>query len=209
MSLRGEASATPQAPRHLSDEVSCPGASPKDASLHILQHLRRNSKDKFPTGPVHGCHVDQHPSAAEGFARRWLGDDKADRLLRSHGRWQIINAWRPVREVERDPLAVADARSVPDEDIMGVKLVYPDHEVDILEVKAPVDEGKPHRWYFKDRMGPGDVVFFTQFDSAAREAGAVPGRVPHTAFRDPRVDEGSAGERRSIEVRVAVFYDGE
>ncbi|KAK7696789.1 hypothetical protein SLS64_014217 [Diaporthe eres] len=182
---------------------------PKNPSLHILQHLRRNSPDKFPTGPVHGVHVDQHPAAVEGFARRWLGDDKADGLLRTHPRWQIINAWRPIREVRRDPLAVADARSVPDGDILKVRLVYPDHEIDILEVKAPLDpEGdKTHRWYFKDRMGPGDVVFFTQFDSTARED--VPKRVPHTAFRDLRVDEVTAKARKSIEIRVAVFYDSD
>lgn len=182
--------------------------SPKNASLHILQHLRRNSPDKFPTGPVHGCHVDQHPAAVEGFARRWLGDDKADELLRTHPRWQIINVWRPIREVQRDPFAVTDARSVPDEDILKVRLVYPDHEIDILEVKAPLDaEAKPHRWYFKDRMRPEDVVLFTQFDSTARED--VPKRVPHTAFKDPRVDEETAESRKSIEVRVAVFYDSD
>lgn len=185
------------------------GVSPKNPSLHILQHLRRNSPDKFPTGPVHGVHVDQHPAAVEGFARRWLGDETADELLRTHCRWQIVNAWRPIREVRRDPLAVADARSVPDEDILKVRLVYPDHEIDILEVKAPLDaEGeRTHRWYFKDRMGPGDVVLFTQFDSTARAD--VPKRVPHTAFRDPRVDEGTAEARKSIEVRVAVFYDSD
>lgn len=142
----------------------------------------------------------------EGFARRWLGDDKATDLLAAHPRWQIINAWRPVREVQRDPLAVADARSVPDGDILKVRLVYPDHEIDILEVKAAEETGA-HRWYFKDRMGPGDVVFFTQFDSTER--GDVPRRVPHTAFRDPRADEGAAEARRSIEVRVAVFYDSD
>lgn len=155
---------------------------------------------------MHGCHVDQHPAAVEGFARRWLGDETADGLIRSHARWQIINAWRPVREVRRDPLAVADARSVPEGDILKVRLVYPDHEVDILEVKAQADpDAEPHRWYFKDRMGPEDVVFFTQFDSTVRED--VPKRVPHTAFRDPRVDEGQAEARRSVEVRIAVFYD--
>lgn len=189
---------------HLADNM-LPDLSPENPSLHILQHLRRNSPDKFPTGPVHGCHVDQHPAAVEGFARRWLGDATADGLLRSHARWQIINAWRPIREVRRDPLAVTDARSVPDGDILKVRLVYPDHEIDILEVKAPMDPDKrPHRWYFKDRMGPGDVVFFTQFDSTPRAD--VPKRVPHTAFRDPRVDEGTAEARSSIEVRVAVFY---
>lgn len=142
------------------------------------------------------------------FARRWLGPAKADELLRTHKRWQIINAWRPIRPVRRDPLAVADARSVPDDDILKVKLVYPDHEIDILEVKAPLDPsgaGGVHKWYFKDGMGPGDVVFFTQFDSTGR--GDVPRRVPHTAFRDLRVDEAGAEARRSIEVRVAVFYD--
>ncbi|KAH8756225.1 CmcJ catalyzes late reaction in the cephamycin biosynthetic pathway [Diaporthe sp. PMI_573] len=177
---------------------------PKNPSLHILQHLRRNSPDKFPTGPVHGCHVDQHPAAVEGFARRWLGEDKADELIRSHKRWQIINVWRPIRPVQRDPFAVADARSVPDDDILKVRLVYPDHEIDILEVKAPLEPGA-HRWYFKDGMGPAEVVFFTQFDSTTRAD--VPKRVPHTAFKDPRVDEGSAEARMSIEVRVAVFYD--
>ncbi|KAG6364138.1 hypothetical protein INS49_005736 [Diaporthe citri] len=181
-----------------------------DLTKQVLeQNPKLNSPDKFPTGPVHGVHVDQHPAAAEGFARRWLGDEEADELLRTHPRWQIINAWRPIREVQRDPLAVADARSVPDDDILKVRLVYPDHEVDILEVKAPLDpEGEgTHRWYFKDRMGPGGVVLFTQFDSTGRAD--VPRRVPHTAFRDPRVDEGAAEARRSIEVRVAVFYDSD
>lgn len=144
----------------------------------------------------------------EGFARRWLGDDKADELIRSHKRWQIINIWRPIREVQRDPFAVTDARSVPDEDILKVRLVYPDHEIDILEVKAPLDpEATPHRWYFKDSMGPGDVLLFTQFDSTSRTD--VPKRVPHTAFKDPRVDEEKAEPRKSIEVRVAVFYDSD
>lgn len=148
--------------------------------------------------------MDQHPAAVEGFARRWLGEDKANELIRSHKRWQIINVWRPIRPVQRDPFAVADARSVPDDDILKVRLVYPDHEIDILEVKAPLEPGA-HRWYFKGGMGPGEVVFFTQFESTARTD--VPKRVPHTAFKDPRVDEGSAEARMSIEVRVAVFYD--
>lgn len=138
------------------------------------------------------------------FARRWLGQPQADELIATHRRWQIINTWRPIRPVQRDPFAVADARSVPDDDILRVKLVYPDHEIDILEVKAPLDPGS-HNWYFKDGMGPADVVLFTQFDSTER--GDVPRRVPHTAFRDLRVDEGVAEERRSIEVRVAVFYE--
>lgn len=192
---------------YLADIIS-PHTSPKISSLHILQYLRRNSPDKFPTGPVHGCHADQHPAAVEGFTRHWLGDDKAERLIATHPRWQIINARRPIREVQRDPFAVADARSVPDEDILKVRLVYPDHEIDILEVKAPMD-AEAHRWYFKDRMGPRDVFFFfTQFDSTSR--GDVPKRVPHnTAFRDPRVDEGAAEARKSIEFGVAVFYESD
>lgn len=138
----------------------------------------------------------------EGFARRWLGDAKADDLIRAHKRWQIINVWRPIRPVQRDPFAVADARSVPDDDILKVKLVYPDHEIDILEVKAPLDPGA-HRWYFKDGMGPGDVLFFTQFDSTVRED--VPKRVPHTAFRDLRVDEGMAEARKVLRCGLLCF----
>lgn len=104
---------------------------------------------------------------------------------------------------------MADARSVPDEDILKVRLVYPDHEIDILEVKALLDlEGqRVHDWYFKDRMGPGDMVLFRQFDSTERAG--VPKRVPHTAFKDTRVDEGTAEARKSVEVRVVVFYDSD
>ncbi|KAL1863862.1 low-affinity methionine permease [Diaporthe australafricana] len=180
-----------------------------DLTKKVLEsNPKLNSPDKFPTGPVYGCHVDQHPAAVEGFARRWLGDDKADELIRTHKRWQIINVWRPIRQVQRDPFAVTDARCVPDDDILKVRLVYPDHEIDILEVKAPLDpEAAPHRWYFKDKMGPEDVLLFTQFDSTARTD--VPRRVPHTAFKDPRVDEETAEARKSIDVRVAVFYDSD
>ena len=52
-----------------------------------------------------------------------MGQD-AEWLLK--GRYQIINVWRPIKTIRKDPLGVADATSVDDEDLVPVQLVYPD-----------------------------------------------------------------------------------
>jgi hypothetical protein len=65
--------------------------------------------------------------------------DEAEELLKK--RFQIINVsnsvldgceiyaltlgqvWRPIRPIYKDPLAVADAHSVPDSDLVGTALI--------------------------------------------------------------------------------------
>ncbi|KAF3798977.1 Cytochrome P450 monooxygenase aclL [Colletotrichum gloeosporioides] len=73
--------------------------------------------------PVKRAHIDQSEWASENQVRRHLGED-GPRLLKS--RFQLINVWRPIRTIYKDPLAVCDSHSVPDEDIVPVKLIYPD-----------------------------------------------------------------------------------
>ena len=68
-------------------------------------------------------HVDQSYSGTEARVRRHLPLE-ADHLLR--GRVQILNAWRPLRTMKRDPLGVMDARSVRDDDLVALGVVFPD-----------------------------------------------------------------------------------
>jgi hypothetical protein len=57
-----------------------------------------------------------------------------------------------------------------------------------------------HRWYFKYRMTPQDVLLIKCFDSDTTLAR----RALHSAFEDPAY-RGEAS-RQSVEVRCLVFY---
>ena len=60
-------------------------------------------------GPVQRVHIDQSYKAGFDRVRHHLPEE-ADQLLQ--GRSQIINVWRPIKPIFKDPLGVADARSV-------------------------------------------------------------------------------------------------
>ncbi|KAL1841569.1 hypothetical protein VTJ49DRAFT_6942 [Mycothermus thermophilus] len=145
-------------------------------------------------GPILRAHVDQSYAGAESLLRLLLPDE-AETLLK--GRWQIINAWRPIKPIYKDPLAVADATTVSDEDLVPARVIYPDHERETWTVKP----SEAHRWYFKYAQQPDEVLLFKCYDSTD----AVARRAPHTAFEDPRHTDGPW--RESIEIRSMVFYD--
>lgn len=59
--------------------------------------------------------------------------EDAEKLLQ--GRVQIINVWRPIKTVQRDPLAVAEASSVDDESLVVTELIYPNRKGETYAVK--------------------------------------------------------------------------
>lgn len=148
-------------------------------------------------------HIDQTAADTPGNARRWLGATKADALLRQKRRVQVMNLWRPLHPVQRDALAVVDAGSMGDDEIVEVPVVFPDHAFRQCEVSYR--HAARHRWHFKKGMTPEDVLVFVQ-DDTTKKAGA-PRRVAHVAFRDPEADEDSKEARSSVELRALVFYD--
>lgn len=154
-------------------------------------------------GPVFGVHIDQTAAETPANARRWLGAAKADALLGTKARVQLLNMWRPLRPVRRDALAVADAGSVARAEIVEVPVVLPDHAFTQCQVSHR--GAGAHRWHFKRGMGREDVLVFVQDDTSRKEG--VPRQVPHVAFRDPGADEDSQEARSSIELRAFVFYD--
>lgn len=77
-------------------------------------------------------HIDQSYAAALSRVSHHLPDE-AEKLLK--GRVQIINVWRPIKTVQRDPLAVADARSVDEDELVVVELIYPNRRGETLSVK--------------------------------------------------------------------------
>lgn len=147
-------------------------------------------------GPVQRVHVDQSYDAALSRVPFHLPDE-ADELLK--GRVQIINVWRPIKQVLRDPLALAEADTVSEDDLVPVGLIYPNRKGETLLVK----HSDKHKWWFKHGLGPEEVILIKCFDS--KKDGRAR-RVPHTAFVDPTASEGTEA-RESIEVRALVFHE--
>ncbi|KAL1857074.1 hypothetical protein VTK73DRAFT_8108 [Phialemonium thermophilum] len=177
----------------------------KDATgasrIFIFDHtIRRQPKDQRTPenalrGPVRRVHIDQSYSASENRVRYHLPDE-ADKLLQK--RFQIINVWRPIKTILKDPLAVADAHSVPDSDLLPTALIYPDRAGETYSVKP----NPAHRWYFKYAQRPDEVTLIKCYDSVQDGRAR---RIPHSAFTDPAEED--KDPRESIEVRTLVFYD--
>jgi hypothetical protein len=146
-------------------------------------------------GPVQRVHIDQSYEASKSRIPHHLPDE-AEHL--SKHRFQIINLWRPIKTIYKDPLTVADAHSVPDSDLQGVDLIYPDRKGETYTVRP----NKEHKWYYLHGQTPEEPLLIKCFDSKLDGRAR---RVPHTAFVNPDyVDHYS---RESIEVRCLVFYE--
>ena len=176
------------------------------SEVFIFDHtIRRQSTDKRAVdaaaqaqallrGPVQRVHIDQSYKAGPERVKHHRPND-AERLLK--GRYQIINVWRPIKTIRKDPLGIADATSVPDDDLLPVQLIYPDRVGETFTVRP----NAAHRWYYLREQTPGEVILIKCFDSKLDGRAR---RVPHSAFVDQSTEAESP--RESIEVRALVFH---
>jgi len=178
----------PEVEKLLLDRVS--GAT----KIFLFDHtIRRPNTTRLPVSRVH---IDQTAKSTVARVQHHLPEE-ADSLLQ--GRYRIINVWRPLNgPVFANPLAVADSGTVQDEDLVGVEHRYPDRTGETAAVKYNANQ----TWYYWSGMENTERLLLKCFDSD--ESVGSRGRVPHTAFTDPRTPEG-APARESIEVRALVF----
>lgn len=160
--------------------------------VFIFDHTVRRSDPNAKRSPVNRAHIDQTTKSALLRVDYHMGDE-AEKL--KAGRYRLINVWRPLNgPVVASPLAYADSRSVPDEDIVPVEHRYPHRTGETAGVKH-TDAGK---WYYWSGMKNDERILLQCYDS---KDGA---RTPHSAFVDPRTKPEWPG-RESIEVRALVF----
>lgn len=180
----------PEVERLLLSEL--PGAH----KVFLFDHTIRRSDPNAHRAPVQRVHIDQTPTSATERVRYHLPEE-AEQLLQ--GRYRIVNVWRPLNgPVMGSPLAVADGASVRDEDLIGVEHRYPDRTGQTAAVRFYPGQ----KWYYWSGMKNDERLFLKCSDSD--ESVGQWGRVPHSAFTDPRTPEGAVG-RESIEVRALVF----
>ncbi|KAI1411159.1 hypothetical protein F5Y13DRAFT_165813 [Hypoxylon sp. FL1857] len=175
---------------------------PGSSRVVIFDHTVRRADPNAPRTAVQQVHIDQTAYSAELRVRRHLGDD-ADALLK--GRYRIINVWRPLNKnpVESMPLAVASSSSLQEQDVIPVE-----HRIlgGYHGQTAAIAYNPNQRWYYWSGMTGDERLLLECFDSEALKegSGVAGGRVPHTAFDDPRTRADAEG-RESIEVRTLVF----
>jgi hypothetical protein len=163
--------------------------------VKIFDHAVRNAARAGAREPSRRVHNDHTVTSAPRRVRDHLGDD-AGELLK--GRFGIVNVWRPIRgPVQDSPLALCDARSFTDADLIASDLVYPHVRGETSSV-----EYKPgHRWYYFSDMQPDEALLIRVHDSADDGRARLSF---HTSFDNPLAP--NAAPRESIEARALVFY---
>jgi hypothetical protein len=148
------------------------------------------------SGPVRNAHNDYTEWSGPQRVRDLLPDEAEELLKR---RFAVIQTWRPIRNpVEREALAIADARSIGTKELIPSSRVYPDRIGEVYHCTF----NPAHRWYYFPRMQRAEAIVFKCYDSMKD------GRArwtAHCAFDDPggRPD---AAPRESIEMRTLAFF---
>jgi hypothetical protein len=151
-------------------------------------------------GPATRVHVDYTFKSGPQRLRDTLGDEEAERLLASGARVLQVNVWRPIKgPVRRSPLALADASSVAEEELVATDQVFPDRVGEIFQVAY----GAGQRWYYASDMRRDEVFLIKGWDSADKTTRQF---APHGAFELPDTPT-DAPARESIEVRTFVIME--
>ncbi|KAI1102331.1 hypothetical protein F4804DRAFT_313449 [Jackrogersella minutella] len=177
-------------------------AVPGSTRVFIFDHTIRRAAPDARRKAVQSVHIDQTAHSAAKRVRRHMAGD-ADSLL--GGRYRIVNVWRALNRgpVETMPLAFASSASTPERDIIPVEHRYPEGYVGQT---AAIAYNPDQRWYYWSGMTGDERLLLECFDSEGLKegSGVAGGRVPHTAFEDPRSRPDAEG-RESIEIRALVF----
>ena len=125
-------------------------------------------------------------------------------------KWAIINIWRPIKPITREPLALCDRRTVdPEKDLHEVTLRIA--QSDLMKHLNKGDGwstwnltfSEKHKWFYASDMTPEEVLLLKIYDSDSKLEGQSRG-VPHCAFV---MEEESGPERESVEMRCFVFWE--
>jgi len=168
--------------------------------VHVFDHNVRNKAmskagEAGASGPVKVAHNDYTVKSGPQRVRDLLPDE-ADELLKN--RFAVVNVWRPIRgPVEQNPLAVCDAQTIAQKDLVIHNLIYRDRMGEVYSLAYNPE----HRWFYFPRMQKNEVMLLKCYDSDEHRARFT----AHSSFDDP-ASPPNAPARESIEVRTLVFF---
>ena len=167
----------------------------------IFDHTLRSGDEtereaKLIREPVLSAHNDYTEWSGPNRVREFLPAEAEELLAR---RFAIIQVWRAINQpIQRNPLAVADAKSIALEDLMVAERRYPHRVGQTYRLKYNPN----HRWFYFPEMRRDEALVFKVYDS---ENDGRARFTPHTSFEDPNSPP-DAPPRQSIEVRAFAFF---
>jgi hypothetical protein len=171
------------------------------SKIVIFDHTIRTSHQRprgvgLPREAVLRVHNDYTLKSGPQRVRDLVPDEAEARLRK---RFAIINVWRPiVGPLQQFPLALGDAESLHEADILATDLIYPDRVGEIYSIAY----NPAQRWFYFPEMRRDEVVLLKTYDSdPARARFSAHGAFADPNFPDPKV------LRESIEIRALVFWN--
>ncbi|KAH7348230.1 hypothetical protein BKA66DRAFT_432162 [Pyrenochaeta sp. MPI-SDFR-AT-0127] len=195
------------------------------SQVHIFGHVVRRGPSQWHApsagnalkkGPLHRVHVDQSDTGAEIVLRKNFPDLAASLLsstspdagvtgVESKKRWAIVNLWRPLNTIYKDPLAVASACSIRDADLVEAQVVFTKQPppLNVNKTWTVLPNGE-HQWFYKNEMTKREVLMMKCFDTKTEDGWAR--RAPHCAFVDEERNGEDWADRESVEVRALIVW---
>lgn len=203
--------------------MSTKSITPQPAYIKVASHTIRssladlNSEYTGTPGPARAAHLDPTPLGAKNYLHEKVPHEEASWLAKT--RWAIINVWRPLKTIKRDPLAVCDGSTLQPGDLLPIQMDYSRNarakalggekglKTTVGWEIAMARYNSEQRWYYLSDMGVEDVLLMKIFDSEL-VGGLDEGRVAvHSSFEHPDAKDGEV--RESIEFRCLVFWADE
>lgn len=170
--------------------------------VFVFDHTLRAGDDsirqeKKVREPVQRAHNDYTVGSGPRRVVDFFGEEEAKPLL--NRRFAIVNVWRStVGAVEANPLAICDARSVGEGDLIRA----------VRKAKERVGEtyrlsySPSQKWFYFPLMQHDEAMLIKSYDSAEDGTARF---TPHTAIVDPGTPA-DARPRQSIESRLFAFF---
>ncbi|PVI00974.1 hypothetical protein DM02DRAFT_706601 [Periconia macrospinosa] len=193
------------------------GASTVFAFNHAIRQASDPSEEGKPDNngrlqqiPASHPHVDYAAIDTDSGIRELIEGTKKEITFPPHisklydtcSRFCFLNVWRPLKTIKKDPLAVADATTVPDSDYQVRARKFRSGIKSANYVMSHGNKDEQHRWYYMYEMQPDEIVIFKGYDTKQDFPGW---RCPHTAFVLPGTE--NSPPRESIECRIVCFWE--
>jgi hypothetical protein len=174
------------------------GATRVELFDHTLRSGDEDEREsKLIREPVLSAHNDYTEWSGPQRVRDLMGDE-AETLLKR--RFAIIQVWRSIAHpILRNPLVIADARSLAMEDLHVSERRYPGRVGQTYRLSY----NPAHQWFYFPAMRRDEALVFKVFDSKQDGRARF---VPHTSIDNP-LAPADALPRRSIEIRTLAFFD--
>merc|ERR1719329_2029636 len=170
----------------------------------------RKRNERAPVERVHSDYtLEGAPRRLENFAKdgfyshvRKRDLTQAEILKLAETRYMFLNVWRPIDDapVERKPLALCDASSVPQDDHFIYQLRFSGFKAQTNTIRF----NEAHKWYYYPMQAKDECIIFKVFDKKETSTRLV----YYSTFDDPNTRRKSPS-RSAIVVRTVAFFDGE